>query len=169
MGSPNDSEKQRERLKELEVQKVTFEIERLNEQVEKHSEALESADLDIKEHISEQDEPTMRQFVKEQWYSLIKTEQERSDEIWANKKSFFQYLPNQPIRDRHYRERTDKKVLQTINQETNGSQSTWRQSHGKEKYIPCFPLSRIERIRIFIVPTTFAEIGKSKSYQSILL
>ena len=104
--------------------------------MEKHSEALESADLDIKEHISEQDEPTMRQFVKEQWYSLIKTEQERSDEIWANKKSFFQDLPNHPIRDRHYRVRTDKKVLQTINRETNGSQGTWRQSHGKEKYIP---------------------------------
>ena len=56
----SDLEKQRKRLKKFEVQKVTFEIEHLEEQV-----LIGNAEQEFKEHISEQDDPAIRKILKE--------------------------------------------------------------------------------------------------------
>lgn len=89
----NESERHRERMKKLEIQKITFEIEHLEEIGEKHRDTLENSELEMKQHIGEQEDPIQRQALKEQWYALIKSEEEKSEAIWEKKKEFFESLP----------------------------------------------------------------------------
>ena len=141
-GTPNDSEKQRERLDKLEVQKVTFEIERLKEQEEKHLEELENAELEIKEHISEQEDPTVRQLLKEKWYSQTKYEEDKSDGIWAKKQHFFEDLEHRTTQENQHNKHTGKRRTNYFNSESHGSQGLWRQMNGRGNYQNHFKQNR---------------------------
>ena len=63
-------------------------MERLEELAVKHDGELEEAELDVKEQLSSVDEPSERQDLKQYWYSQIKVEEERSNDIWEKNDSF---------------------------------------------------------------------------------
>ena len=80
--------------KKLEIQRLTYEIEHLEELKEKHHKGLEETDLEIKE-LAKEDDPIMRQSIKEKWYARIQEEEEKSNTIWEKKKRFFENLLSQ--------------------------------------------------------------------------
>ena len=91
----NMSEQQQNRKKKLEIQRLTYEIEHLEELKEKHHKGLEETDLEIKEELAKEDDPVIRQSIKENWYARIQEEEEKSNTIWEKKKRFFENLPSQ--------------------------------------------------------------------------
>mgnify|MGYP000563151265 CR=1 FL=1 len=95
----NESEKHRERMRKLEIQKINFEIEHLEELGERHKQTMENSELEVKQHIGEQDDPIQRQSLKEEWYASSKKEEEKSEAIWDKKKEFFESLPTRMEND----------------------------------------------------------------------
>ena len=94
-----ETEQQKSRRQKLEIIKLEFEMERLEELAVKHDGELEEAELDVKEQLSSVDEPSERQDLKQYWYSQIKVEEERSNDIWEKKRQFFVELPNKSMKD----------------------------------------------------------------------
>ena len=64
-------------------------MERLEELTVKRDGELEEAELGVKEQLSSVDEPSERQDLKLYWYSQIKMEEERSNNIWEKKRCHF--------------------------------------------------------------------------------
>ena len=72
---------------------MDLEIERLEEDCSKQPEFLDEAERKIVEIISMRDDPEERQSYKEQWITMIKQEEEKSNKIWKTKQTFFENLP----------------------------------------------------------------------------
>ena len=72
---------------------MDLEIERLEEDCSKQQEFLDEAERKIDEIISMRDDPEERQSYKEQWITMIKQEEEKSNKIWKTKQTFFENLP----------------------------------------------------------------------------
>ena len=91
---PGESEARRERMKKLEIMKVKIEVEGLEEECSKHQAIMDEAEKQVENIIGKFDDPAYRQQLKEQWITDIKREEEKSEQVWQKKESFFKELPN---------------------------------------------------------------------------
>ena len=72
---------------------VDLELERLEEDCSEQQEILDEAECKIDEIIGMRGDPEERQSYKEQWITMIKQEEEKSNKIRKTKQTFFGNLP----------------------------------------------------------------------------
>ena len=94
---PGDSEARRGRMKKLEIMRVTLEIEGMEEECSKHQKIIDETEKQIDDLIGQNDDPTIRQELKQQWFAEIKREEGKSRTIWEKKRIFFENLPNNDV------------------------------------------------------------------------
>ena len=91
---PGETQQQRERMKKLEATKVSYEIERLEEDCSNQQTVIDTAEREANKIICTKMDAIERETAKEQWLSNVKDEEERSRKIWEEKKKFFDSLPD---------------------------------------------------------------------------
>ena len=90
---PGESQEQKDRKKQLSIEKMKLEIDRLKEQAAKKASILDKCESDIKFVIQQSPDPTVRQKLIEIWMEEIEREQNISKQRWANKESWYRSLP----------------------------------------------------------------------------
>ena len=86
---PEETEQQRERMKKLEATKVSYEIDRLEEDCSNQQTVIDTAEREANKIICTKMDAIERETAKEQWLSNVKDEEERSRKIWEKKNFFF--------------------------------------------------------------------------------
>lgn len=100
---PGETETHRDRMRKLEIMKVTMEIEGLEEECSKHQSKMDESERQVENIIGQYDDPEYRQEMKGQWIKDVKREEEKSEIIWRKKQTFFKELPNKPeVRRNHF-------------------------------------------------------------------
>lgn len=135
---PGESDQQRKRMEHLEITKLKMEIERLEEEYNKHQSTVEEIESEIRETISKSNDAVERQHKKEIWVRETNKEEGISNQIWDRKKKFFEDLPsreeevgeeekNSPTTTEPWKKNVYQKNMHNWKSETN-------YNHGRNSY-----------------------------------
>ena len=92
---PDESEEQKRMKFELAKDKMLIEIARMKDQIVKQDSIISEQGRMVGEISNRSDEVTTRQCLKEIWYKETQREEEKSNNIWSRKKTWFEKLPEQ--------------------------------------------------------------------------